>query len=86
MDALLAILTETRAPDVVVQAFPAEMAVANVTFMGWDGRPIDTVRIAREPEGGRWALENGDGVLRILPASTVMTLGPETWKVSELKP
>ena len=86
VDALLAILTETRAPDVVVQAFPAEMAVANVTFMGWDGRPIDTVRIAREPEAGRWALENGDGVLRILPASTVMTLGPETWKVSELKP
>ena len=86
VDALLAILTETRAPDVVVQAFPAEMAVANVTFMGWDGRPIDTVRIAREPEAGRWALENGDGVLRIMPASTVMTLGPETWKVNELKP
>ena len=69
-----------------MQAFPTEMAVANVTFLGWDGRPIDTVRIAREPEAGRWALENGDGVLRILPASTVMTLDPEAWKVNEIKP
>ena len=40
-----------------------------VTLFGFDTRPLDTIRIARDPETGKWALENGDNVLRVFPAS-----------------
>ena len=44
---------------------PVDLEQALVILYGFDGQPLDTIRIIREPEGGRWALENGDDVLRI---------------------
>lgn len=72
-------LSETRASDLQVQSFPLDLEVATVVLHGFDGRPIDAVRIAREPDRGRWALENGDGVLRLLPARTEIPLAPSDW-------
>ena len=86
VDELLNLLADNRAPEVIVQAFPGEMAQANVTFLGWDGQPIDTVRIAREPDEGRWALDNGDGVLRVLPASAGLPLSLDAWTVTRVQP
>ena len=47
-----------------------------VILYGFDGRPIDTVRIALDPKGGNWALENGDDVLRVFDASFDLPLAP----------
>ncbi|MBQ71762.1 MAG: hypothetical protein CMJ67_02545 [Planctomycetaceae bacterium] len=74
VQALLDLLSETRSTDLQVQAFPASLEVATIVLHGFDGRPLDAIRIAREPDEGRWALENGDGVLRLFPASTKIPL------------
>jgi hypothetical protein len=81
VNALIDTLTSTRGTEVVVQEFPAELALATVVFHGFDGRPLDAVRVAREGSGGRWALENGDGVLRLLPASTKIPLAANEWPI-----
>ena len=61
---LLAALTETRAGSVQIAPFPADRAVASITLRGFAGEALDTVRVASGVNGG-FALENGDGVLRI---------------------
>ena len=76
VQALLELLAVTRAVDLQVRDFPSSLEVATIVLHGFDGQPMDAVRIAREPDGGRWALENGDGVLRLLPSSTVIPLLP----------
>lgn len=69
VERLLAQLTSSRAGELAFSGYPQDLEEAVVIFYGFDGAPLDTVRIVREPEAGRWALENGDGVLRIFPAS-----------------
>jgi hypothetical protein len=71
---LLAQLTELRAADVRIQPYPHEIEVATITLIGFDERPLDTVRIARDPNTRVWALENGDGVLRLFPDSMTFAL------------
>ncbi len=66
---LLGMLTSTPSTEIVLAEFPADMQHAIVILYGFDGSPLDTVRIAREPQSGSWALENGDDVLRVYPAS-----------------
>jgi hypothetical protein len=38
-----------------------------VILYGFDLRPLDIVRIARDPRSGKWGFENGDSVLRVHP-------------------
>ena len=83
VDVLIKTLTSTRGTEVIVQEFPTQLSLATVVFHGFDGRPLDAVRIAREGPGGRWALENGDGVLRLLPASTEIPLAANEWPILE---
>lgn len=86
VDDLLNTLTEIRAPEVIVQEFPSNLAYANVTFFGYDGSPLDTVRIAQEVGNGRWAMENGDGVLRVFPATVPLPITTEVWQDHERAP
>ena len=44
---------------------PAELEQALVVLYGFDGQPLDTIRIIQESNSGHWALENGDDVLRV---------------------
>jgi hypothetical protein len=85
VDQLLEILTQARAEDIEIREYPRDLEVAVITLIGYDGRPLDTVRIAREVTGegepGRWALENGDDVLRIFPASLRLPLSREAFGV-----
>jgi hypothetical protein len=72
VDRLLTGLLATRAVEVKLhETYPKELEVAVVTLIDAEGGPLDTVRLLREPlppeSTGRWALENGDRVLRILP-------------------
>ena len=67
-------LTNSRAGEILLAPFPSALQHAIVILYGFDGSPIDTVRIALDPEGGNWALENGDDVLRIFPASFELPL------------
>lgn len=83
VERLLDLLTETRATEVRVQDYPTSLEVATVVLHGFDGSPMDSVRIARERNAGRWAFENGDGVLRLHPPNTEIPLRIEDWTVFE---
>ena len=79
VDGLLETLLSTPSPDItLVEQYPSELEVATVVLEGTDGRPLDTVRVLQEPVtpqgGGRWGLENGDSVIRILPEGTWLPL------------
>ncbi len=71
---LLQQLTTLRASQIIFKDYPFELEVATITMRGFDNKPIDTVRIAREADTGRWALENGDNVLRIFAESLHLLL------------
>ena len=71
---LLQQLTTLRASQLKIEDYPYELEVATITMRGFDNKPIDTVRIAREADTGRWVLENGDNVWRIFPESLHLLL------------
>ncbi len=73
---LLDLLTTRRASEIQIKPYPKELEVATIILQGPHGRPLDTVRIVREPATGRWGLENGDGVLRIFSAQVEIRLTP----------
>ena len=50
--------------------------MATITLHGFDAMPMDTVRIARDPQTRKWAIENGDDVLRIFPETLSLRLRP----------
>ena len=68
---LLRLLTETHPSEINIQPYPRDLEVATITFLGFDQKPIDTVRIAKDPDSERWILENGDDVLRFFKVSMV---------------
>jgi hypothetical protein len=79
VEGFLDVLLSMEAPDIaLVETYPAELEVATIVLEGGGHRPLDTVRVLRElppPQGqGRWGLENGDGVFRILPSGTRVPL------------
>lgn len=74
VDSLLALLCGGRASDISLHPAPAELTVAQVRLVGFDGRTLASVRISRERDGGRWGMDDGSGVLRVWPASTVVPL------------
>jgi hypothetical protein len=76
VERLLEVLTERRADRIDVATFPRDLQVATITMNGFDARPLDTVRVARDPDTGAWALDNGDDVLRIIPFETQIPLTP----------
>lgn len=84
-EGLLAQLCEARAPEVAVTPFPQERLAALVILGGFDGRPLGAVRIARDPADGRWAIDDGDDVLRVFPASLEPRLRGEDYGLSPLE-
>ena len=81
VESLLGQLTSARASEIEFLDYPSELEYAVVILFGLDGLPLDTVRVIRDPNDGRWALENGDGVLRIFPASLQPALRPPDFGV-----
>ena len=77
-------LTTLRASGVEFAEYPTNLNVATVTFFGNDRRAFDTVRIARDPATGNWALENGDSVLRILPPSIEFRVTPRAFDLESV--
>ena len=81
IELLLSVLIDVRAAEVTLhETYPSDLEVATVTLLDAVGGPLDTVRVLRElrpPAGqGRWALENGDRVLRVMPDDTEIPLQP----------
>lgn len=74
VEALLTLLCEGRASDISLHPAPAEFAVGTVKLVGFDGRTLAAVRVSREPDGGRWGMDDGSGVLRVWPATAVVPL------------
>ena len=84
VDQLLGLLTQSLATELLmVKQYPSDLEEAIITLADRNGGPIDTVRLLREPPPpaglGRWAMENGDGVLRVLPEGTQWPLSPEAF-------
>lgn len=84
VDQLLGLLTQSLATELLmVKQYPSDLEEAVITLADRNGGPIDTVRLLREPPPpaglGRWAMENGDGVLRVLPEGTQWPLSPEAF-------
>jgi hypothetical protein len=77
VNTLLELITTRRADRIDAGTYPRELQVATITMHGFDARPLDTVRIAEDPETGAWALDNGDDVLRIFPFETQIPLTPD---------
>ena len=86
VESLLKQLTEARAGEILLAPFPRALQAAIVILYGFDGSPIDTIRIARDPDSGSWALENGDDVLRIFPASFEPSLTGTDFGLSPVTP
>lgn len=80
---LLQQLTAARAGSIAVQPFPTELEVGFITLFNFELRPIATVRIAHEASSGLWALEAGDGVLRLFPETFSIALTPEAYGLTE---
>ncbi len=75
-------IAQVKATDIhlVADESIAEFIVGQVILYGIGGRPVDTVRLLSLPdkEGQvHWALENYDGVLRILPSSMNLLVSPQ---------
>lgn len=64
---LLAQLCEARAPAVAFQRMPEALVLGEFRLLGAEGRELSRIRVAHEP-GGQWALDGGEGVLRVFPA------------------
>lgn len=84
VEGLMNVLTTPVATELMfVDRYPSDLEVAVMTLRGRQGAPLDSVRILREPlppDGrGRWAMENGDRVLRILPEGTHLPLSAEAF-------
>jgi hypothetical protein len=77
VDELLAHLTQLRSSHVTFEAFPRDRQVGRITLRGFAKQPLDTVRIARDPASGEWAMDNGDDVLRLYPPSLELRLTAE---------
>ncbi|TVQ55178.1 MAG: DUF4340 domain-containing protein [Phycisphaerales bacterium] len=77
VEELLEHLTTLRAPELVVNEYPQELHVASITLFGFDRRPLDTVRVAYDPDIQRWAFENGDNILRVQGPGFGIKLTPE---------
>lgn len=66
---LLEMLTQFQATGLLAEPYQAEHEVAVITLFGYDGGPLDAVRIARPNANGDWFFDNGDGLQRLLPPS-----------------
>ena len=77
VEELLEQVTTLRAPELVVSEYPQELHVASITLFGFDRRPLDTVRVAYDPDLQRWAFENGDNVLRVQGPGFQIKLSPD---------
>ena len=64
---LLAQLCEARAPAVAFQRMPEALVLGEFALLGADGGALARIRVAHEPDG-QWALDGGEGVLRVFPA------------------
>ena len=84
VEELLQSITSLRATEVEIRdGYPSDLERARITLFGFDGAPLDTVRLLREqPDAGRWAMENGDNVLRVHPEFLVLHLSPADYGLS----
>ena len=64
---LLEFLTAGRATDLIARDFAHDMHVATFILEGFDGLPMDAVRVAREAPTAAWQIDNGDQLQRIFP-------------------
>lgn len=76
-------LSQVKASEIHIVAAEgvSEFVVGNVILYSVGARPVDTVRLLSLPDNNgdiHWAMENYDGVLRILPSSVNLLVSPES--------
>jgi len=78
---LLERLCVARAPELALQPMPPELVVATIELEPSIGGTV-TVRVAREGDQGKWALDESDDVLRVFPPSFALPLDARDFTVS----
>lgn len=89
VDALIELLTDIPGAEVaILDEYPRDLEVGTITLLGYDQRPLDTVRVLRETpaDGSRWGLENGDSVIRIHPTLLTVPLADRDWGLRSQEP
>ena len=69
-------LVESRATELALHPMPQELLLASIELVPTSGSP-SVIRVAREGDGGRWALDESDDVLRIFPPSFALPLSAQ---------
>ncbi len=89
VESLIELLTRIPGAEVVIlDDYPRDLEVGTITLVGYDKRPLDTIRVLRETQadGSRWGLENGDAVIRIHPTLLTMPLAERDWGLRKQDP
>ena len=89
VESLIELLTDIPGAELaIMESYPRELEAGTITLLGYDQRPLDTVRVLRETpaDGSRWGLENGDGVIRIHPTLLTVPLVDRDWDCGDPRP
>lgn len=89
VESLIELLTDIPGAELaIMESYPRELEAGTITLLGYDQRPLDTVRVLRETpaDGSRWGLENGDGVIRIHPTLLTVPLVDRDWGLRRSSP
>lgn len=78
--ALLERLVDARAQELALQPMPPELLVATIELTPVSGAPV-VLRVAREVETGKWAIDESDDALRVFPASFGLPLDARSYEV-----
>lgn len=82
---LLERLTAARAPELALQPMPEALRVATIEVVPTLG-PSSIIRVARESEQGKWALDESDDVLRVFPPSFDLPLEAALYRGARAAP
>ncbi|HMN96980.1 MAG TPA: DUF4340 domain-containing protein [Phycisphaerales bacterium] len=78
---LLQRLVDARATSISLEPLPEESIVGRIRLAGFDAEPLAALVVAATPDGSQWAIDGGDGVLRIFPASLAPSLDPRAYGI-----
>lgn len=79
IDELFRSLTAAQASAILLKPIPRELVVGRIELVGFDGSLLVEIEVAADPTGTQYALEAGDGVARVFPASSAPALAPEAY-------
>lgn len=79
VDELFRRLTSAQASAILLKPIPRDLLLGRIELFGFDGTLLAEIEIGADPARAQYALEAGDGVARVFPASSAPALNPEAY-------